>query len=98
MTYTFHQRQRTAFQDTQPREIEPGDLLRHYPKAWPSCTGPCDQGRKLCPCPEDCQRPDDDPPRGRFDATCVMVWIFGVSIGGLAIWAAVSAFLLALKS
>lgn len=23
------------------------------------CTGPCDQGRKACPCPQDCQQPDD---------------------------------------
>lgn len=24
------------------------------------CTGPCDQGRKSCPCPADCERPEED--------------------------------------
>lgn len=27
-----------------------------------SCTGPCDQGRKSCPCPADCQRAEEDEP------------------------------------
>lgn len=87
-----NQRQRTAFQDTQPREIEPGDLMRHYPK------GLDYQGRYPEAGHAASEYTDDEPPRAPFDTACVMVWIFGVSIGGLAMWAAVSAFLLALKS
>jgi hypothetical protein len=26
----------------------------------PSCAGPCDQGRRLCPCPDACMRIEDD--------------------------------------
>jgi hypothetical protein len=25
------------------------------------CAGPCDQGRRLCPCPEACNRPAEEP-------------------------------------
>lgn len=28
-------------------------------QTWPSCAGPCDNARKLCPCPEACQRLHD---------------------------------------
>lgn len=31
------------------------DVLPHYSR----CTGPCDQGRKLCPCPTACQAAED---------------------------------------
>ena len=34
---------------------EPDVLFPHYPR----CTGPCDQGRKLCPCPTACQAAED---------------------------------------
>ena len=44
---TNHQRQRAhQFQDTQPS----------------ACCGPCDQGRKLCPCPEACAVSDELDP------------------------------------
>lgn len=88
---TMHQRQKRAWQDTQPREIEPKDLLRHYPKAWPSCVSNCDQGRKLCPCPDACQKPEDG---SLGAATGVLIWI----IGGLASWGAVIALIQWLKS
>jgi hypothetical protein len=28
---------------------------------FPDCQGPCDQGRKLCPCPDACERMVDEP-------------------------------------
>lgn len=36
--------------------VKPEDLRQH----WPGCSGPCDQGRSLCPCPSACQTNDDD--------------------------------------
>lgn len=33
------------------------DILPHYSR----CAGPCDQGRKVCPCPSRCQgMPDNE--------------------------------------
>lgn len=26
------------------------------------CTGPCNQGRRACPCPNDCLQPEEDQP------------------------------------
>ena len=57
---------------------------------FPGCHGPCDQGRKLCPVPEACEAPTREP----FDAACVIVWVMG-TIGA---WAAIIAFLLALRA
>ena len=46
----------TAVYATQPGPLTAAELRDH----WPNCSGPCDQGRKLCPCPDECQIPDDD--------------------------------------
>jgi hypothetical protein len=46
--------------DTQPNPITHADLAQHWPprQAWlnamPGCHGPCDNGNKLCPCPDAC--------------------------------------------
>lgn len=34
------------------------------------CSGPCNQGRKLCPTPEACQRATDEKARSSIDAFC----------------------------
>lgn len=43
------------------------DGSRHADSEWNAaegyswhCTGPCDQGRKSCPCPESCSRPQQE--------------------------------------
>lgn len=54
------------------------------------CAGPCEQGRKLCPCPEACETPDKD---SLNTSACVLVWI----VGTLALWAAIISFALALR-
>jgi hypothetical protein len=57
----------------------------------PACAGPCDQGRKLCPCPEACERgaADDDMGAARG--------IVYALIASLAIWAFGTAVWLALR-
>lgn len=45
----------TNLNDTPSRGPLTADDLREH---WPGCTGPCDQGRRLCPSPELCQRLD----------------------------------------
>lgn len=52
-----------------------------------NCSGPCEQGRKLCPCPMACQMADDD---------AVIKWIVRITLiysaivlGGLITGAAV---------
>ena len=37
-----------------------------------ACTGPCDQGRKLCPSPEACQLEDDGSELGFGLALCAV--------------------------
>lgn len=37
--------------------VYPEELRKH----WPSCTGPCQQGRRNCPCPADCEIGADEP-------------------------------------
>ena len=56
-----------------------------------ACAGPCDQGRKLCPCPEACERgaADDDMGAARG--------IVFALIASLAIWAFGTAVWLALR-
>ena len=45
----------TNLNDTPSRgPLTANDLREH----WPGCAGPCDQGRRLCPCPEACARLD----------------------------------------
>lgn len=60
----------TNMNDSDPRgPLTEADLREHWPQrrggAWPSCSGPCDQGRKLCPSPDACritpQRRKTDP-------------------------------------
>jgi hypothetical protein len=44
-----------------------------------SCTGPCEQGRKTCPTPEACQRPDHDG--GMELLGMLMIYLMGVASG-----------------
>lgn len=48
-----------------------------------SCSGPCQQGRRTCPTPEACQRPDDSGLPGLAIA-------LAIAIGLIAVIAAVS--------
>jgi hypothetical protein len=57
----------------------------------PACGGPCDNGNKLCPSPEACQRCEDDDGLGAARGIIVGV------VCMLAFWCAVVAFLVALK-
>lgn len=61
-------------------QITEADLRKH----WPGCTGPCDQGRRLCPCPAACQThvsDEPDPPRApmtRADRIAMAVFAGGL--------------------
>ncbi len=52
-----------------------------------ACSGPCEQGRKPCPCPESCQEPEREALRAG-DLLRVVIFV-------LASWAAVAAIILA---
>jgi hypothetical protein len=44
-----------------------------------SCTGPCNQGRKPCPCPEACGNPTYD---GSMELLgMLMIYLMGVATG-----------------
>ena len=49
----------------------------------PSCSGPCQQGRRTCPTPEACQRPDDSGLPG-------LALTLAIAIGLIAVIATVS--------
>ena len=49
----------------------------------PSCSGPCQQGRRACPTPDACRRPDDSGLPGPAMA-------LAIAIGLIAIIAALS--------
>lgn len=49
----------------------------------PTCSGPCDQGRRACPTPEACQAPDESGLPGPAMA-------LAIAIGLIAIIAALS--------
>ena len=54
------------------------------------CAGPCDQGRKPCPCPEACgvpRVPDEDAPQQ--DIVRVVLQDLVVSIAVLAVFAVI---------
>lgn len=83
---TRFQRQRTAIQDTQPREIEPADLLRHYPK------GLDYQGRYPEAGHAASEYTDEEDVDSFSPAACALVWL----CGSLAAWAGVIALALVL--
>lgn len=66
-----------GWQDTQPAE----------PKTLNHCQGPCDQGRKLCPCPTACERPSESETAARVRE--VVAWVIAllllIGIGHAAI-------------
>lgn len=49
-----------------------------------SCSGPCDQGKKPCPCPQSCQlKHQDTPPNSDLAlalAIVIGVWVVAVVI------------------
>lgn len=61
---------RLAFEDSY---TEPSDVIRIFA----ACTnGPCDSGRKLCPSPMACGRPEPEPPKSLVQAIVdlLMFW------------------------
>ena len=50
----------------------------------PSCSGPCEQGKKPCPCPQSCQQPDDDKEMAdslmRLCLLLIAAWVMAVVI------------------
>ena len=81
--------------ETQAREIEPADVLRHYPK------GLDYQGRYPEAGHAASEYTDDEPPRAPFDAECVAAWLGGTVIGAICVaaaWHGVAAFLLWLRT
>jgi hypothetical protein len=81
---------------TDARQLTAAQLERYrslHRVTLPHCAGPCDQGRKLCPCPEACESaaPDD----GALDAASgIIVWVAGT----LGAWGVIVAVLLAMKA
>jgi hypothetical protein len=57
-----------------------------------NCNGPCQQGRRLCPVPEACQRIENDKDV-LTPLACILVWVFG----SIAAWAGIVALFLAIK-
>lgn len=51
-----------------------------------SCTGPCEQGRKPCPCPAACEQESDDSPSTIEAVGRLVVWAFAL-IGFVAVLA-----------
>jgi hypothetical protein len=51
-----------------------------------ACSGPCEQGRRPCPCPDSCQEPERDSPRAGDLLRTVALF--------LAAWAVVATVLL----
>jgi hypothetical protein len=51
------------------------------------CAGPCDQGRKLCPCPDACNVAHEIP-----DAWAE-IWFWGVVVAGISVLIAFAAWL-----
>lgn len=48
-----------------------------------SCSGPCQQGKKPCPCPQSCQTPDDEVPSNGlfyFFVAVILVWVVAVVV------------------
>ena len=68
------------------------DLERHrnmHRVTFPVCAGPCDQGRRLCPCPLSCQLPDDEPADDLACAAGVVravVWCAAIYAAGIVAW------------
>lgn len=50
------------------------DVLPHYSR----CTGPCDQGRKKCPCPAACEAQDDDGVEAIGLLACLGIAVIGI--------------------
>lgn len=62
------------------------------PSDWPArrCTGPCDQGRRDCPCPAACETDEPErPPMTRADfwvVTGVTAALWCAILVGLVVW------------
>lgn len=52
------------------------------PTTHPSCTGPCHQGRKPCPCPESCHLKEDhtDSPFLLLEYAALALWASAVIV------------------
>jgi hypothetical protein len=97
---TMHQRDRhhaNEWRDTVSLQVirEEAERLRAsrtpspetWAKTFPSCSGPCEQGRKLCPAPTACRIADNDdldPARGILVALGIVASI--VAAVGLLHW------------
>jgi hypothetical protein len=74
--------------DALHRRIEARHMLV---QTYPGCTSNCDQGRKLCPSPDACERGVDDDSLG---AARGIVWAL---IASLVIWALATALWLSVR-
>lgn len=74
--------QHPPFADTQPAQPVLFWPARH---PLPGCTGPCDQGHKVCTTPEACELPDPEP------YACAMFWrCYAVAVLLVAVCAALA--------
>lgn len=74
------------------RKLTEADLDAHQANRLPlnACHGPCDQGRRRCPCPQACAHmADDDLRAARGIVGCVMwalaVWAIAASVVAIAV-------------
>ena len=89
---TLHQRQRAQeFADTVPAELTAEELMPYrnlHRVTFPVCAGPCDHGRRLCPCPDACQRAAeaDDDLACAAGIVRAVVWSAAIYAAGIVAW------------
>lgn len=61
-----------------PRQDFPDTIPVQHAEQWSACCGSCQQGRRLCPCPDACQMPDDSlaPMRGIANGLAIVVALY----------------------
>jgi hypothetical protein len=64
--------------------VSEGGLRIDTHRPIPACSGPCEQGRKACPCPDACEAEDDAPHVSGAISVCV--WLAVASAAVVAAW------------
>lgn len=57
-------------------------------RVFPACSGPCNQGRRICITPEACRIPEHALPSARVTALALALAFFIVAVCALVVWGA----------
>lgn len=49
-----------------------------------NCHGPCEQGRRACPCPQACYQPEEDDRMDVVVLAVLLTWVLIVILGLIA--------------